>query len=295
MEPEASNDEAVKNNSKIVVLEGGARQMDLGWPYSTEDIVALVSGLSDLPTVGGGFLGIGAFHNLDIALDRKADSIVLMDIDREIVDLNLHILQIVEKTDKFEDLLPNIRKFIQEQDVMPSMEFFDKYISVGTNLRCRTPLSWAKNPESFEKLKQLINDGKVAVAHSDITDPTTMKVIEGFFTRSGVQLQYVNLSNVENPGPDIDNQEFRSLGNISKSLQEAGGTPTTIVVSSVSSEKSIPVSHQARTNVLKPKVKPVRKSKSMFSLNFIYFIRSLDNLNQDGPLNLSKKNQVEKL
>lgn len=259
--------------SKVVVLEGGGPHINIGWDYTTEDIVRVISGMEPLESDQGAYLGIGSFHNLDIALARNSEAIVLMDVDKNIVELNRKILALVEKTERFEDMLPALRSFIKNEGLFSSGSF-ESYIGEGTPLLNRTPVLWAKNKNQFLRLKQLISGGKVAVAHADITDPKTMAPIGRFLGQNGMPLNFVNLSNVENPGGPPDMQ---SLARIPEAIRAAGGTDTTTLLSAISSNTETEVLGRLNGQgvILKPSVARVTPTGGVFTFSFSSVVRRL--------------------
>lgn len=270
-----------EHESPVVKLDSKVRSRDIGWDYTTEDMSMLISGLSAINTKGGAYLGIGSFHNLDIALDREVDAIVLMDIDGKVATLNKKVLDLIDQTSDFEDALPRMRGFIKKTDYMGT-KFFEEYISTGTYLRNRTLLSWAKTPEHFFRIKELIQEGKVAVVLADITKPKTLAVVGDFFSSLGTFLQFANITNVENPGHCVpDEKEMKALKRIPIALVEAGGIDKTLVISSLSAARDIP--KDFNITVLKSSVDPVPDTGSIFTFRFNYLVRNLEDFRIRGP------------
>lgn len=266
--------------SGVIELGNKLRSQKVGWDISTEDVVSLISGLSEIQVKGGGYLSVGSFHNLDIALDRQAQAIVLTDVDRGIVRLNRSILEIIEKTNVFEDMLPHVREFIGRQRIMEPRDF-NAFIGRGTYLtggRTRTPLNWAKKPEDFSRVKQLLHEGKVAVVCADITKPATMEVIREFFSSQGTYLQYANISNVENSKTLVPNaRELKALKRIPECLYQAGGIPATIVIGAV----------EVRGNSPEPDVIKFLRPKERYDSSTLYYyrhyLRTLADFAKNGP------------
>jgi hypothetical protein len=231
------------HDSHVVRLYGKPRSVerDFGYDTATEDITALVSTLSTaLPARGGGYLGIGSWHNLDIALTLDAEKIVLVDLDPRIVALNACILRIIEETSDFRMIVPRVGNFLSPTQPHRRGRItrgFDTYIN-GSSEFGSTPMLWGKNPEAFERLKHLISDGQVAVAHADVKDPATMVRIGGFFTEDGGLLRFINLTNVEDfdHGESWSDDESRkNTLRIPDALSQAGAIDQTLIVSTTPS------------------------------------------------------------
>ncbi len=219
------------NKSKVRFLEsaGVPYSKSRGWNYSPENTTALIAGLAEIPAKGSGFLGAGSFHNLDIALDRNAEVIMLVDRDREIVELNLKILRLIESTEHFDELYPAIQKLLETEGVMPA-ELFDQYVNNEKNTMGRTPLYWAKNVEDFNRLKSLISKGRVAVAHADFTRPSSFIDVYRFFENFSIPIEVINLGDVEGPGYAPVSQ----MEKIPEALSAAGAHDDTLIIASSS-------------------------------------------------------------
>lgn len=264
--------------AEAVELRNKVKSLRLGWFVSTEDIVTLIVGLSKVQIKGGGYLGIGSFHNLDIALDRGAEAIVLMDIDKDIVQLNKGILRVIGRTESFERILPNVKKFASRQLELKEDGFIGKYMGKGTDYGSRTPLNWTKDPEAFSRMKLLLSSSKIAVVCADITKPATMAVIGDFFSSCGTFLQYANISNVENPNSCAPSKsELDAMRNIPDSLYQAGGVPSTLVISSLDGTGRLPGSLHFR--ILKPISTLVPRRYGLR-----HMLRTLEDFTKEGPI-----------
>jgi hypothetical protein len=226
-------------DSKIVRLYGRPRHVerDFGYDTATEDITALVTALNTaFPVKGGGYLGIGSWHNLDIALAVGAEKIVLMDIDPRIVALNKSVLSLIEQTDDFRSIIPRVGELLSITRTNRRSRItrdFDNYIN-GQSEYGNTPMLWGKDPVAFAKLRHLISEGRVAVARADVKDPDTMTAIGGFFAKDSTPLCVVNLTNVEDfdHGESwSDDQSREESTKIPNALRQAGAVGETSIIS----------------------------------------------------------------
>ncbi len=265
------------SDSRVVRIESGIKNLDIGWEYTNEDIVALISGLKEIPTQGGGFLGIGSFHNLDIALDRGAEAVALLDVSKDVCNVNQGILEVAEKTEAFEDMLPHVREYVQKKAILEDA-VFEEYITTGIKLGSRIPLSWAKDLQSFLRLKQLISECKLAVAHANITKPSTLTRVGKFFASFDAPLSFANISNVES-------QDFtarRAIAKIPQSLYQAGGTNDTLVISSMGTQRPLPKDFTYQ--VLQPPISPLQPNKTFYWFEYNFLLRRLGDFSQEGPI-----------
>ncbi|GEM_PF-3538919 len=266
------------SRSKVRFLESGVPYSKTkGWEYFTEDITGLIEGLAKIPAKGGGFLGIGSFHNLDIALDRDTEAIVIFDRDREVVELNLDILRLIETTEHFDKLYPAVQKLLETKDVM-NAELFEQYVNDGNTMMGRTPLSWAKNEENFNRLKRLISKGRVAVAHADLTEPSSLERVYNFFRNFSVPLNVINLGDLEGPGYPLSPTQAEKMKHIPEALSTAGAHADTLIIASSGRSEPNFKKHfgerAAHVRFLTPTSKPIVDESALIRFVSHHFVRT---------------------
>ncbi|OGP11008.1 MAG: hypothetical protein A2048_06680 [Deltaproteobacteria bacterium GWA2_45_12] len=234
----------IHTRGNIPVLSGGIKGNGGGFIFSTEDVDMLCSGLATLPERGGGYLGIGSFHHLDVALTVDADAIVLADIDPQVASFNKALLQAIEQLDGPEqgfDALVAVanKKLSYKGQPLHEREWLHMYTHGGgelpdTIVDARTPLLWAKDEKVFQRLKWLITQKRIAVAHLDAFDPNSMRPVAQFLAQHRLGLRWAHLSNIEHPSPmAIGMDHRRHLLTLPTSLRAAGAGKDTIIITSM--------------------------------------------------------------
>ncbi|MFC1805282.1 DUF4147 domain-containing protein, partial [Candidatus Omnitrophota bacterium] len=222
--------------SKVVLLRSTVKwdKTAGGYILTNENISGLLSSLKRIKRRRGALLGVGSFHNLDIALERNAEAIILTDYDSTVIRFVFDLLRVAEVCENVEMVLPVLRDFLVLKDIFESTETFDSYIEQRGSQPARIPLLWARENKYFLRLKRLIANGRVALAHADITTMKSAKEIGRFLAQTGSRLAYVNLSNVDGPQftPTRVRSMRRALMRIPRVLSRIGADDETIVISS---------------------------------------------------------------
>ena len=222
----------LENNSTSKVLKLQYLNKDYrGWTTTNEDHLLLLEGLRGTKRKGG-FFGVGEFQVIDVALQLGANAIVLGDLDKDAVIKNLEVLRIVESSNSVDEVLPRIFDLIEKTEGADGLQSFkEKLTNKGTHTGSRIRLSWAQSEPEYRRLKQLINDGKVAVVQVDITDPKTMSVVGKFFKSCGTSLDSAYLSNTISFDKFEDKVLSLHKGAV-KALYAAGGDDNTLLIRS---------------------------------------------------------------
>lgn len=202
-----------------------------GATTTNEDHLLLLEGLKEVSRPGG-FFAVGEYQNLDIALELEADVIVLGDLDKRAVEKNRAVLQIIESTPNVEDILPKLLQLIEDLGGPDEIrEFKNRIIPQGSNTGSRIKLEWAHSQKALDRLRELIKQGRIAVAQVDITDPDSMAVVGEFFAKHDTEMNTAYLSNTisyKQFNPKIKTQHATT----SKALYTAGGNDKTLLIRS---------------------------------------------------------------
>lgn len=148
--------------------------------YTNENITNLIKALADSPK-GGAYLGLGSFHNLDIALAQNAEAVVLVDFDQKVMTFMLKLLNVIARTD-FQDIRRVLKEEGMEKDIF--------------NRLAKTPRLWVENEVYYRQLQEWIRGGKILLLGGDITSFETAREIKGWLKEQNVTLRRVNLSNM---------------------------------------------------------------------------------------------------
>ena len=277
-----------------MAMQPGVRWMDLattsrqnGWIMSNEDINYLLAGLDGFGEKGGGYLGIGSFHNLDIALEREADLIVILDIDSKVARVTFELLRLVERSEDFGGLLAAVRRVLVQADPGRFGDGgFETYIKDGYRYGGRTPLLWARDEKQFRTLKALIVSGRVIVAHIDVLDAVAMKQLADSLRPHGMAIRWINLSNLEtdislNDAP-LHQKKLLSLPSI---LLAAGADEQSRIISSIRPGR-LEKARQRYGSDLKVLV-PARDVAVINSSSFHFAVRTLKVLKETSFWRLS--------
>ncbi|HXV27668.1 MAG TPA: hypothetical protein VD913_01750, partial [bacterium] len=282
----ASGDED-HSTSGIILLKSDLPMTGIGGePYTNEDVTAFISGLDKIDIQGGGFLGVGSFHNLDIALDRGASAIVLVDYAPEVVERNLSLLGFIERAENPGELRLMIEKEGWQDDLEAIRTAESPQRSrIGASLG-RTPLLWYDDEDYFKRLKQLMRERRIAVAYADLAQPESMKPVGEFFIQTGIPLRLINLSNVEmhiERGVGI-----KGLAHLGDALKAAGANADTLVTAAMPFRYIVNFvqRYKRREMILIPRVVPLGMKyidESNYSAGWLNVLRTMGDI-EEGRL-----------
>lgn len=169
-----------------VVLTDLNESMDGIHRTTNENVGELIRALREIPDFprGGTYVGVGSYHNLDIALAREADAVVLIDFDIHVIRLLKELLDIIGQTpyERITEALERSRplRIILQSRGEPSF---------------RQPLTWLRNPRVYQALQNLIQDGKILLVGGDMTSPRTVQTVRPWLVHQP-PVRIVNISNV---------------------------------------------------------------------------------------------------
>ncbi len=202
-----------------------------GWTSTNEDHLLLLEGLKGIH-LPGGFFAVGEFQVLDIALELGADVIVLGDLDLRAVKKNIEVLKIIETTTTVSEILPKLFKLLEEFDGAETVVDLKKKLTLqGADTASRVRLSWTYSQDALDRLRELISQGKIAVAQVDITKPESMSVVGEFFAQHNTRLEAAYLSNTISHA-HFDDRCLIEHQNAVQSLYAAGGYENTLLIRS---------------------------------------------------------------
>ncbi len=217
-------------NSNIAILQDFDDPYQ-GWTSTNEDHLLLLEGLKGIHRPGG-FFAVGEFQVLDIALELGADVIVLGDLDLRAVKKNIEVLKIIETTAIVSEVLPKLFKLLEELDGIERVaELKLKLTLQGASTASRVRLSWTYSQETLDRLRELISQGKIAVAQVDITKPQSMSVVGRFFAQHNTRLEAAYLSNTISHA-HFDDKRLIEHQSAVQSLYAAGGYENTLLIRS---------------------------------------------------------------
>jgi len=241
------------SNSNITILETGYDSPPTAAkPWTNEDITELIEHLPQDAARGGGYMGIGGIHNLDIALHLDAEVIVIADMDKGVVALNIELLKMIEAFDPEQDLSKlhkELHNFLVRFKLIPQgSSFLRRYTNQGMAKGGRTPFYWLKDKEALKKIQQKIREDKIAFAHLDVTHSQYTESVNRYFERHGVKMDWANISNLESirviGGPIEKMNKLAQI--LHTSLGSAGGHPNTQVISSLLRSRAQDVEQEVR-------------------------------------------------
>lgn len=174
-----------------------------------------------IPHGQGAYLAYGGLRRLDTALALEAGAIILLEQRKAALDVTQGFLELLATT-RFSQARQRVREYIRYTSA-----FCTSQQHVEAQVRS---IEWAKRPESYMRLQELIQDHKIAaVAYADMGYPSSVAVVKDFIEACRLPLAYADL-----PLPmAFDEDTSRVKAHLEKepaALWAAGASPETYVI-----------------------------------------------------------------
>ncbi len=170
--------------------------------------------------IGGAFIGVGSDQSFTMAAAARSQLLVVMDIDRRVVDLHEIYAVLIPGAEHPEGLVDAFAAERREQTTAVLEEAFATRTASEKKRLLReyrasretvhrhllrviarrvdgVPSSWLSNPEHFEHIQRLYQSGRVRVMPGDLTGAASLQTVAAAIDELGLTVGVLYMSNAE--------------------------------------------------------------------------------------------------
>ncbi|MBS4167892.1 hypothetical protein [Parachlamydia sp. AcF125] len=160
-------------------------------------------------------VGFSGWHNLDIIAIRRSDMGVICDFNPQNKIFLEQTLECLLRSESREEFVKSMRKYVKESAITFSPNVSDEFreykkgYSPGEEIRRELARegSWLSSDAQFQYVKNLADEGKIALITEDIRNTKTFKKIANLVAKGDFKIDTLYLSNICHYMQDETDQE----------------------------------------------------------------------------------------